>query len=177
MECKGNITAIAQDFETKGILVTLSLTDVPVQELQTFKAMDQLSVSIKKYHKKRSLDANAYCWVLCSKIAEMVNSRKDEIYEQMLQNYGSYYEDENGYLAITVKSSVDMSKVDGHWKFLKSNGLFSSYLMIKGSSEYDSAEMSRFIDCIVTEAKELGIPTETPDEIARMKALWKGDEK
>lgn len=177
MECKGSITAIAQDFETKGILVTLSLADVPVQELQAFKAVDQLSVSIKKYHKKRSLDANAYCWALCSKIAEKVGSSKDEVYEQMLQDYGCFYEDDNGYIVVTVKSCIDMSGIGGHWKFYKDNGKFSSYLKIKGSSEYDSAEMSRFIDGIVYEAKELGISTATPDEIARIKALWKGEGK
>lgn len=177
MECKGNITAIARDFETKGILVTLSLADVPVQELQAFKAMEQLSVSIKKYRKKRSLDANAYCWALCSKIAEKVGSSKDEIYEQMLQEYGCFYEDEDGFVAVTVKSGTDMARIGGHWKFYKDNGKFSSYLKIKGSSEYDSAEMSRFIDGIIYEAKELGISTETPDEIERMKLLWKESEK
>lgn len=44
MECRGKITAIAQDFETKGILVTLSLANVSVQELQFLKAMEKLSV-------------------------------------------------------------------------------------------------------------------------------------
>jgi len=172
MDCTGNIQSIVQDFESKGILVTLSLADVSVQELQTLKAMDKLSVMLKKWHKKRSLDANAYCWVLITKIAEAVKSSKEEIYEQMLQQYGFCYKDDNGYITITVKTCVDMSKIGGHWMPIKDNGTWASYLMIKGSSEYDSAEMAHFIDCIVTEAKELGIQTETPDEIARMKSLW-----
>jgi hypothetical protein len=71
-----------------------------------------------------------------------------------------------------VKSGVDMSKIEGHWKFYKSNGKFDSYLMIKGSSKYDSAEMSKFIDQIIYEAKELGIETMTPAELERMKAEW-----
>lgn len=44
--------------------------------------------------------------------------------------------------------------------------------MIKGSSEYDTVEMSHFIDRIVEEAKELGIETATPDELERMKQEW-----
>lgn len=44
--------------------------------------------------------------------------------------------------------------------------------MIKGSSEYDTAEMAHFIDSIVEEAKELGIETSTPDELERMKQEW-----
>lgn len=172
MECKGKITTIAHDFESRGILMTLSLTDVSMQELQTFKAMEDLSVSIKKYRRKRSLDANAYCWVLCGKIAEAVCSSKDEIYEEMLQRYGYCYEDGDGYVPMTVRSSADMSGFGGHWKFIRESGGFKSYLKIRGSSEYDSAEMGRFIDSIVLEAKDLGIQTETPDEIERMKALW-----
>lgn len=173
MECKGSIISVSRDLDTGGIVANLLLKDVSVQELQTVRALKELSVSFKRYRKKRSLDANAYCWVLCSRIAEKVGSSKDEVYEQMLQDYGCFYEDEDGCVVVTVKSSVDISKIGGHWKFYKDNGKFSSYLKIKGSSEYDSAEMSRFIDRIVYEAKELGISTETPDEIEHMKALWK----
>ncbi len=152
--------------------MTLSLMDVSEQELQTFKAMEELSVSIKKYRRRRSLDANAYCWVLCGKVAEAVGSSKDEIYEEMLQRYGYCYKDDEGYVPITVRSNADMARFGGHWKFIRESGGFKSYLKIKGSSEYNSAEMAHFIDSIVLEAKELGIQTETPDEIERMKALW-----
>lgn len=88
MECKGNITAIAQDFETKGILVTLSLTEVSVQELQAFKAMDELAVSIKKYRKKRSLDANAYFHLLVGKLADKLRISKIRCKNIMIGRYG-----------------------------------------------------------------------------------------
>lgn len=42
----------------------------------------------------------------------------------------------------------------------------------EGSSKYDTAEMARFIDGIVQECEELGIETESPDELARMKREW-----
>ena len=44
--------------------------------------------------------------------------------------------------------------------------------MIKGSSEYDTGEMSRFIDGVISECKELGIQTMTPDEIEELKQKW-----
>jgi hypothetical protein len=37
----------------------------------------------------------------------------------------------------------------------------------------DSSQMARLLDGVISEARELGITTETPDEIERMKALWK----
>ena len=122
-------------------------------------------LDIKKHRERRSLDANAYCWVLCTKIAEKVKTSKDEIYEEMLQKYG-YMSD----ITITVKSDVDMRRIDGHWKFYQESGdgKFKAYVMIRGSSEYDSKEMAHFIDMIIDEAKELGIETMTPAEIERM---------
>ena len=50
--------------------------------------------------------------------------------------------------------------------------MFKHYKVYKGSSEFDTREMSIFIDGIVYEAEELGIQTMTPNEIARIKAAW-----
>ena len=50
----------------------------------------------------------------------------------------------------------------------------SWYKVIKGSSEYDTKEMSVFIDGIVQEAEQLGIDTLPPAEIERLKGLWRG---
>jgi hypothetical protein len=41
-----------------------------------------------------------------------------------------------------------------------------------GSSKYDTREMSVFIDGIVQEARDLGIDTDTPEQIARFMAQW-----
>ena len=172
MDCFGRITQLSQDYDTHGILVTLSVTEVSAQELQALKGMGELSINLKRWRKKRSLDANAYAWVLMSKMASVLGTSKDEVYEELLQKYGIIYEDEKGYITITAKNSVDISKITGHWKRYKDNGKFISYLMIKGSSKYDTAEMSQFIDRVVEEAKDLEIETLPPDEIARMKQEW-----
>lgn len=177
MEWTGELKGISQDYVTGKFNVTLTINEgVPVVNFLNNLLRENLSISVKKFKKKRSLDANAYCWVLMSKIAEVVGTSKDEVYEDMLQKYGSFYKDDNGYIAVTVREEVDMSKIKGHWKFYSGNGEFSAYLMIKGSSEYDTSEMAKFIDRIVDEAKELGIETLTPDELERMKARW-GNEK
>ena len=169
----GKIQNVTKDWKSGQLQITFSVNEQSVtSEVEKLKELDKLSVEAKKYREKRSLDANAYLWVLCTKIAEVVQSSKDEIYEEMLQKYGYLDTDEDGYIPMTLKSTTDISKIEGHWKFYKSNGKFSSYLKIKGSSDYDTAEMAKFLDSVVLEAKELDIPTETPDEIERMKALW-----
>ena len=172
MECTGRITNIMRDFETNNITVTLSLNEASVQELQDIKSSDKLSIAMKRWRPKRSLDANAYAWVLMSKIAEVLCTSKEEIYELFLQRYGVIYQDDKGPITITVARRVDMSTVPGHWKRYKDNDKFVSYLMIKGTSEYDSAEMAHFIDCIVEEAKHMEIETLPPNELERLKQEW-----
>lgn len=172
METTGKLTGASRTFDGHGIILTFEVDGSAAGQVEGIRQQDKLRIKAVKYKERRSLDANAYAWVLMTKIADVVGSSKEEIYEDMLQKYGNVYEDEDGYITITVKKSVDMSKIDGHWKYIKDNGTWASYLMIKGSSEYDTAEMSRFIDRIVDEAKELGIETATPDEIERMKQEW-----
>ena len=45
---------------------------------------------IKKWRKKRSLDANAYMWVLLQKLQESLNIPKDTIYKDIIRNIGVY---------------------------------------------------------------------------------------
>lgn len=174
MEATGKLHSVNRDWLTNKLIISFELNEEPTEAINDIQPCEKLNISAKKYRAKRSLDANAYCWVIITKIANhpAINSSKEEVYEDMLQKYGYLYQDEEGYIPVTVKAGVDMSKIEGHWKFYKSNGKFDSYLMIKGSSEYDSAEMAHFIDCIVGEAKELGIETLTPIELERMKAEW-----
>lgn len=172
MECIGKLTGAARSFDGNSLVITFEVDRTAESQIEDIRKQDKLTIKATKYHQKRSLDANAYAWVLMTKIADVVRSSKEEIYEEMLQRYGTCYKDENGYVTITVKKTVDMSKIDGHWKLCGGNEKFNSYLMIKGSSEYDTAEMSHFIDHIVQEAQELGIETMTPNEIERMKQEW-----
>ena len=53
--------------------------------------------------KKRSLDANAYFWVLVGKIADKLRASKDEIYFEMLKKYGQS-------ITVTVRAGLDLSR-------------------------------------------------------------------
>ena len=46
------------------------------------------------------------------------------------------------------------------------------YWHIKGTHQMDSKEMSRILESTIFEAKQLGIETETPENIERMAQLW-----
>lgn len=146
-----------------GGYITFRVVKLSANEISRLK--EGAKFVIEPYREKRSLDANAYMWILCTKIAEVVRSSKDEVYEEMIQKYGYMSE-----ITITVKSEVDMGRIQGHWKYLKESqdGKFKAYQMIRGTSEYNRSEMAHFIDMVVSEAKELDIETLPESEIQRM---------
>ena len=106
-------------------------------------------------------------------MADVLKTSKEELYESLLVRYGVPYLDEQGnYVAITLRNDISTDVLGGHWVFIKSQQGFTSYMKIKGTSDYDSAEMAKFIDNVVGEAKELGIETLPPEELQRMKDDW-----
>ena len=49
---------------------------------------------------------------------------------------------------------------------------YRTYKMLRGSSTYDTKEMSRLIEGLVAECKDQGIDTLPPDEFNRMMGLY-----
>lgn len=181
MECRGKITAIAQDFETKGILVTLSLSDAPVQALQALKGTGELAVSLKRYRKKRSRDANAYFHLLVGKLADSLRISKIRCKNIMIGRYGQMdFIDGQPVMVNTNIPVPDMLEQENLHCVpcggkTEENGPYTySYYVYRGSHTYNTEEMSILIDGVVQEAREQGIETATPDEIERLKSLWKG---
>lgn len=124
---------------------------------------------VKEYHKKRSLNANAYAWALIGKIADVLRSSKDEIYLEMLKKYGQSE-------IVSVLSDIN---VTAYFKYFEETATvklqgknFTHYKVFKGTSEYNTAEMAVFIDGVISEADELGIDTLPPNEIEKIKSLW-----
>lgn len=152
----------------------ITSNDKPTEELNDLIGKE-LSVEIKPYKARRSLDANAYCWVLCQKLAEKIGGTKEDIYKEAIRKAGQF-----DYIAVTDSATdqflkawqgkglgwyaeASESKIDGCKKVM----------VYYGSSVYDSKEMAHLIGYIVDECKENGIETMTPAEIARMMNEWK----
>lgn len=151
-----------------------------MDELRRLVSCEKVAVVLKKWRKKRSLDANAYYWALVSKIAEKTRTSKEEVHNLMLRRYGQPMKEEDGTAVIlSVLDNIDLSKnEDIHVKPIGHGTVqgrhFTHYLLLRGSHTYDTHEMSVLIDGVVSEAKEMGIETLPPEELERMLASWKG---
>ncbi len=126
-------------------------------------------VKIDKHREKRSLNANAYLWKLVTEIGNVLNKSKEEVYLQMLIDYGQSE-------MVSILSEID---VKGYFKYYKLAGTsilngkeFNHYKIYKGSSEYDTKEMSILLNGVVQEAKDLGIKTKDDIELERLIKEW-----
>lgn len=176
MEFSGRISRIERDLLSGDYLITFSTKELP-NSVREHEKDDYLSIKAVKKRKRRSPDANAYAWVLISQIADTLHATKDEIYIQMLQRYGQPQLDEDGQaILITVLSKIDVSKYGIYAKKVGNGTLkgkeHTSYMVLRGSSTYDTREMSIFIDGVVEDAKDLGIDTKPKVELEKLKAKW-----
>ena len=123
---------------------------------------------IKKANKKRSLTQNAYCWVLINELGNVLRKSKEEIYLEILKDYGQS-------ITISIDSSVDATRYFKYYEEIGegiANGKkFKHYKVYLGSSTYDSKEMAILIDGVIQECKQQGIETLTPQQIAEMELV------
>ena len=146
--------------------------------IEQLKNEDKLDIDIKKYRKKRSLDANAYCWVLCDKIAKEISkdgtiTTKEEIYKDAIKNIGTFepmiVEEKafENFKRIWEKQGLGflIQEVTRKDKCIKVHCYY-------GSSTYDTKEMSLLIELLVEEAKQLNIEVKTEQEIESLLKMW-----
>ena len=177
MKLTGRIVGESIDFRTGKACLTLE-----VNERNEFEALvdemrdkDKLSIEVKPYRERRSLDANAYFWVLCDKLAGKLHKGKTEIYREYIKDIGGVSE------TVCIKNSAVERLCEGWSK----NGIgwqtetfeskiegCTNVILYYGSSTFSTEQMSTLLDLIIQDCHDQGIPTETPNEIARMKALW-----
>ena len=137
----------------------------------------QYDVEVKEHREKRSLDANAYCWALIGKLAAKLRIPPNDVYRQYIRDVGG------NYYIIPIKEELvgdwDKQWCDGHdGRITVDMGPCRTAIGYRnvrtyfGSSDYDTAQMSRLIDLIVQDCKAQGIETLTPDKLYAMKVKW-----
>ena len=133
-------------------------------------------LEVKEHRQKRSLDANAYAWVLIHKLAHATRLTPVEVYREAIRNVG------NNFTPICIREQ-DVARFIRDWE---RNGLgcvvdnlgmsqirgCRNLLAYHGSSTYDTEQMSRLIDNLVQDCKALDIETLTPERLALLKEEW-----
>ena len=173
MQTIGTLENIVIDYKTKQPKITLNCDKNCLETIENLKD-SKLSIEIKKYRKKRSLDANAYCWVLCDKIAKTIGTTKEEIYKDAISNVGTFEP-----MIVEERAFENFKRV---WE-KQGLGFLIQEVSRKdrcvkvhcyyGSSSYNTKEMSILIDYIVQEAKQVGVETMPDKELKSLLEAWK----
>ena len=161
------------------------LIPAPIDE--TLSKLDpniEYIVEIKRKVKRRSLNANAYAWVLCDKIARELSKNayisKNDVYKRVIQEAGTFT-----YLPIKNDATGRFIEIwHGHglgW-YAEDAGPAKTegYTIVRayhGSSVYTVDEMRRLIDALVDECNQLNIPLETNDYINSLINEWGNNEQ
>ena len=129
-------------------------------------------VEIHEYRQRRSLDANAYCWLLLGKLSAKLGTPADQLYREAIQGVGDNFD------IVPIKDCA-VERWVANWRHhgigwlcenlgpSKHTG-YTNVINYYGSSVYDKAQMARLIDIIVEECKEQDIETLTPEELAKL---------
>lgn len=175
MKLQGNISDISIDYSTGKPKLTITLTERHIEEVEELKDK-LLDVELKVHRNRRSLDANAYCFVLCDQLAEKLNIPKETVYRNAIKDIGG-----NSDVVCVIDKAVQ--SLCESWQ---RNGLgwqtdtmpskikgCTNVILYYGSSTYDTAQMHRLIQILEEEAKLQGIPLRPRADIERMIEEWK----
>jgi hypothetical protein len=135
------------------------------------------NLEVKEYRKKRSLDANAYAWVLIHKLAEATRLTPVEVYREAIRNVGNNFTP----MCVREQDAEDLKK---HWS---SHGLgwlsedlgpsqvpgCVNIACYHGSSCYTTSQMAVLIDNLAQDCKSLDLEVLPPDKLALLKEEWR----
>lgn len=160
--------------EVVGTSITLEVD--PVDRAEAFRfayGFNPGNYEIKKAKVKRSLDANAYAWVLIDKMAERLRMPKSDIYRNAIKEIGGNTETYKGRPDAIRKLAEEWKNKGLGWQaeIIECNG-YSVVCLYYGSSSYDKHQMSVLIDRLVQDAQALGIETKSEEEIESLLESW-----
>lgn len=169
MECIGRLKSLGIDLMSRHQKLEIEIDSDIRKEYDKLKDKDKLRIRIVQYRKKRSLDANAYYWTLLTKFADVIGLSNPEAHNMMLRGYGQSEIFDGKAVYVTIPDTEEAEKkvnnaTDYHLAptsqvRLGNDGvMYRTYRLLRGSRTYDTKEMSRLIDGLITCCKEAGIP-------------------
>lgn len=175
MNTTGKLVDISYDFVTKKPKITFLVDSI--QDVEELQNIDRLQIEAKKYHKHRSLDANAYFHVLINKLARKIGTSDTEMKIKMNLEYGTVAINEDG-TKVGIKIPYG-SHIEKFYPYAKKFGecvdndiTFEKFLLYKPTHELNSKEMAQLINGVVYECKENGIETLPDDELNSLLGEW-----
>ena len=153
----------------------LILTVNPMEAAKAVYNFRAGEYELSRTKKKRSLEANSYCWVLINKIAEKVHEPPVDVYRRCIRDLGcktviicAQEEDVEAEIQTFLAGHIGRMVDIGDSKIPGCVVLHKRY----GSSSYDVDQMRQFLDNIIQECIALDIPYKSEEEIEVLLKRW-----
>lgn len=168
MKFTGKLKQPIIDFISHRLTLLFETNEDFGQAYEELKEYDKLSLEIKPYKRRRSLDANAYYWVLLTKLSKILGTSNAELHNTILSKYGFLEIVDGRTIKVVLPDTDEANKKVMESKIYhlrptsdvrmgKDGMVYRTYTMLRGSSTYDTAEMSRLIDGLVCDCRDAGI--------------------
>lgn len=154
--------------------ITVTVNEDFSQEYDELKDKD-VTVDIKKFSRRRSLDANGYCWSIIDRIAEKTGIKKSEVYRNAIRDIGGVS------TIICVKDEAVASLCNGWathgigWQYETFQSKLpgcTNVTLYYGSSVYSTKQMAALIDSLIQDASAVGLDVITEKEKERLLGSW-----
>ena len=143
-------------------------TSLARQIVESIKAGVMYVVEIKRHRKRRSLDQNAMYWSILGQIAKALRISDNRAHNLMLRRYGAVETIDGKTVKLVLPDTDEAAqRADEAESYhikptsqvkVGTDGInYRTYLLLKGSHEMDTSEMTRLIDGVMDEAKGMGL--------------------
>lgn len=171
------ISDLSIDISTRKQRLTLELGGDFRRLYDELKDKD-LDLTLKPHREKRSLNANAYLWTLIRDLAERMHLPDVEVYRNAIKRVGVYKDfgdlsEKDAKTLQTAWGMLGLGWISEQLDYAE-DGEKVTIRCYYGSSVYNTKQMGRLIDDVVSDCRELGVETKPPEEVDRLVSLWKG---
>ncbi len=162
----------------KATELILKLMDAPRDQLFELRA----------YKQKRTLTQNSYYWALVGEVAKKNKIRANEIHNTNLRDLGLVLRINDKLVPVYIPDTDDAEKTalnaseyhikpTSEVKVGKDGVTYRCYVLLRGSSTFNTEEMGALLDLMIQQAESVGVEVMSPNEIARMRELEKSARK
>lgn len=141
--------------------------------LVKFKAGKNYEITLTR--QKRSIDANALCWVMLDKLSEALQAPKEELYRRYIKDMGGVSD-----ILCVPNKAVDKFRKEWESKGIgwqtetipiRTEGCMG-VIVYYGSSSFDTHQMSRLINLICEDSRSIGLEVRPQEEIESLLEAW-----
>lgn len=177
----GRLRRLDKDPRSGGQILSISLA-ADFREAYDEMAGRDITVDIRPWRKGRSLEANAFAWLLIGKISEKMQELEPDGYWTPERVYLDAIAGIGGIYAVAEMPLEAVETFRANWTYrhigrkveiLDEDGKTANVRISYGSSDFNAMQMSTLINILIQQAESLGIPTISDQEMERMLGNWK----